>query len=266
MTPMAPMAPMAPTTAKLRTIVVDDEELARRVLVEMLGEHADLLIVAECANGYEAVKAITSHRPDLLLLDIQMPKLSGFEVLDLVGADANPEAREPAVIFATAHDQHAIRAFEVHAVDYLLKPIAPERLAAALDRARARLARGEGTSVRSLARLGRREGVPSDRLLVREEERIHVLPSEKIDFVEAQDDAVVIHAAGTKHKKSETLADVEATLDPSRFVRIHRSFLLNLDRLARLELYAKDSRVAILTSGQRLPVSRAGYARLKELL
>ncbi len=251
---------------KLRTLVVDDEEPARRILIEMLAEHEDLEIVAECANGYEAVKAISAHRPDLILLDIQMPKLSGFEVLELLDGETGPGARDPAVIFATAHDQHALRAFEVHAVDYLLKPIAPERLAAALARARLRIASGDAASVRSLARLGRREGEPADRLLVREEERIHVLPADKIDFVEAQDDAVVIHAGGAKHKKTETLAEVEASLDPRRFVRIHRSFLLNLDRLARLELYAKDSRVAILANGQRLPVSRAGYARLKELL
>ncbi|HXU47321.1 MAG TPA: response regulator [Thermoanaerobaculia bacterium] len=243
----------------LSAVLVDDEEPARRVLREYLAEHADVAVAAECANGFEAVKAVAEHRPDLLFLDIQMPKLSGFEVLELLD-------EEPAVIFATAHDEHAVRAFEIHAVDYLLKPFGPERLAEALRRARARLASGDRESVRSLSRLGRTPGRPLDRILIKDDARIHVLPVERIDWIEARDDDVLVRADGASHRKSEALSDLEAELDPQRFVRIHRSYLLNVERLARIELYAKDSRVAILRDGTRLPVSRAGYARLKELL
>ncbi len=248
-----------PKEPQRKTIVVDDEEPARRVLCEYLAEHPDIEVVAECANGFEAVKAVAEFLPDLLFLDIQMPKLSGFEVLELLD-------HEPAVIFSTAHDEHAVRAFEIHAVDYLLKPYGPERLAEALRRAQFRLAAAEREPVRALAKLGRIPGRPVERVLIRDEERIHVLPAERIDWIEARDDYVLVRADGVSHRKAETLADLEAELDPQRFVRVHRSYLLNVERLSRLELYAKDSRVAILRDGHRLPVSRAGYARLRELL
>ncbi len=243
----------------LRAILVDDEEAARRALRQDLAELGGVEVVAECANGFEAVKAVGDRKPDLLFLDIQMPKLSGFEVLELLD-------HEPAVIFATAYDEHAVRAFDIHAVDYLLKPYGPERLAEALRRARVRLAATQREPVRSLARLGRIPGRPLDRILIRDDAKIHVLAAERIDWIEARDDHVLVRAEGASHRKAETLAELETELDPQRFVRIHRSYLLNVERLARLELYAKDSRVAILRDGSRLPVSRAGYAKLKELL
>lgn len=243
----------------LHAILVDDEEPARRVLREYLAELGQVEVVAECANGFEAVKAVAEQKPDLLFLDIQMPKLSGFEVLELLD-------HEPAVIFSTAHDEHAVRAFEIHAVDYLLKPYGPERVAEALRRARVRLAAAEREPVRALAKLGRTPGRPLDRVLIRDDAKIHVLPAERIDWIEARDDYVLVRAEGVSHRKAETLAELETELDPQRFVRVHRSYLLNVERLARLDLYAKDSRVAILRDGTRLPVSRAGYARLKELL
>ncbi len=246
----------------LRVLVVDDEPAARALLREYLAELPPgapaVEVIGESGDGFAAVKAIAELAPDVVLLDIQMPKLSGFEVLELLD---DP----PAVVFTTAHDEHALRAFEVHAVDYLLKPFPPERLAEALGRAAARMARGERAPAHSLARTAR--GRPfADRILVREGSRIQVIPAERLDYAEAQDDYVLLRSAGAKLRKQQTLAELEAELDPARFVRIHRSFLLNLDRLARLEPYAKDSRVAILADGTRLPVSRAGYARLKELL
>ncbi len=242
--------------------IVDDEELARRLLREYLGAHADVEIVAECSNGFEAVKAVAEHDPDLLLLDVQMPKLDGFEVLELLGRDIG-------VVFVTAFDEYALKAFEVHAIDYLLKPIAPERLAAALDRARDRLRRHEPQAlpVAALAAAARPPaGGVQNRVLVRQGAKVHVIPVDKIDYVSSQDDYVCLRAEGKEYLKEQTLADLQAALDPARFVRIHRSYLLNLDRLSRLELYAKDSRIAILVDGTRLPVSRAGHARLKELL
>jgi two-component system LytT family response regulator len=243
----------------LRVVIADDEELARSLVREYLSESPDIQIVAECANGFQAVKAVTELKPDLLLLDIQMPRLDGFEVLELIGHDTN-------VIFITAYDQYAIRAFEVHAVDYLLKPFSAERLAEALKRAREKIARGEPTSPAALSADARPPGTRPDRILIRDGGDVHVIPTPKIDYVEAQDDYVCYRAEGKRYLKQQTLADVEAALDPTRFVRIHRSYILNVDRLAKLELYAKDSHSAILRDGTRLPVSRSGYSRLNTMI
>lgn len=244
---------------KITAVIVDDEELARAILREYLAAHPGIEIVAECSNGFEAVKAVSELAPDLLFLDIQMPKLSGFEVLELIGPG-------PAVIFVTAYDQYALRAFEVHAVDYLLKPFTPERLAEALERARQRMERNEASPVPVLVRQARASARPLERVLVKDGSRVHVIPVEKIDYVEAQDDYVGIKAGGKEYLKQDTMAELESLLPPERFIRIHRSYILNIDRLMRLEPYAKDSRVAILADGTQLPVSRAGYAKLKPLL
>ena len=245
----------------MRILIVDDEALARRFLSELLEEMPGVEIVGEAANGFEAVQAAERLRPDLLLLDIQMPKLSGFEVLELLGEGA------PAVIFVTAYDEYALKAFEVHAVDYLLKPVDPARLSAALARAGDRLrARSPAPAPAALAAAARPPGRALERVLVREEGHVHVLPLARIDFVEAQDDYLSIAAGGRRFRKQQTLAELEAELDPRRFVRIHRSYLLNVERLARLDLYAKDSWLAILADGSKLPVSRQGHARLRELL
>ena len=208
----------------LRVIVVDDEPLARAVVREFLGSHADVTIVAECGNGFDAVKAVTELAPDLMLLDVQMPKLDGFEVLELLG-------RSVPVIFTTAYDKYALRAFEVHAVDYLLKPFSEERLAEALTRARARLAArasGEDTSdvdVEAFVSEARPRQGPLQRVLIRDGAQVHVIPVDRIDFVEAQDDYVSFVAEGKSFLKDQTMAAVEAALDPLRFVRIHRSYL-----------------------------------------
>jgi two-component system LytT family response regulator len=243
----------------MRVAIVDDEALARTLLREFLAEHADVEVVAECANGFEAVKAVTELKPDLLLLDIQMPRLDGFEVLELVG-------REVSVIFVTAYDKYALRAFEVHAVDYLLKPVSPERLDEALHRARGRLEAKQPFPSTELTVAARRPGTHLERVAVRDGANVHVIPVSKIDYVEAQDDYVCFHSEGKTLLKQQTLAEVESGLDPAQFVRIHRSYILNIDRLAKLELYAKDSHAAILRGGTRLPVSRSGYARLNAVL
>ena len=244
---------------RLRIAIVDDEDLARGVVREYLAGIPDVDVVAECANGFEAVKAVSELQPDLLILDVQMPKLTGFEVLELVGRDV-------AVVFVTAYDQYAIRAFEVHAVDYLLKPFSAERLAAAIDRVRERLGHGDVVPVHELAASARPAREHTRRVLVRDGSRVHVLPVEKIEYVQAQDDYVCFRCEGKEYLKEQTLGDLETSLDPARFVRIHRSFVLNLDRLARVELDERENRVAILNDGRRLPISRAGYARLSALL
>jgi len=243
---------------KIRAVIVDDEELARSVLRELVAAHPEIELVAECANGFEAVKAIIELKPELLFLDVQMPKLDGFEVLELVGGNM-------AVVFATAYDQYALRAFEVHAVDYLLKPFGAERFEAALERAKQRL--GEKMPAPAdLAAAAREPGRYLDRVVVRDGTRVTIIPVAKLDYAEAQDDYVAIASQGRKHLKQHTIASLEAGLDPARFVRIHRSYIVNLEHVAGVEPYGKDSRLAILTDGTRLPVSRAGYARLQAAL
>ncbi len=268
------------TPAKLRTVIVDDEAPARNLLREYLGAHPEIEIVGECANGFEAVKVVGETKPDLVFLDVQMPKLDGFEVLELLDAG-------PMVVFSTAYDEYALKAFEVHAVDYLLKPYGRERLAEALERVQERLrARGASAAASAppvgaapvavpeasdvspvkLATAARPPGQWLERLLVKDGANVHVIPIDSVDYLEAQDDYVEIHAGGKSWLKTQPLTDLAEGLDPQRFVRVHRSFVVQVDRIARLELYAKDSRVAILRDGREIDVSRAGYARLKELM
>ena len=247
-----------PETKKLCTLVVDDEELARQVLRELLCAHQEIDVVAECRNGLEAVKAVAEYKPDLLFLDVQMPKLTGFDVLELIGPDVP-------VIFVTAYDEYAMRAFEVHAVDYLLKPVGKERLAAALQRVKARTSEKKPAPT-ELAMAARPPGQFAERLVVKDGTRVTLIPVAKLDYAEAQDDYVALASEGKKHLKQQTIASLEAALDPKQFVRIHRSYVVNLERVTRIEPYGKDSRVAILSNGARLPVSRAGYARLQALL
>jgi two-component system, LytTR family, response regulator len=243
---------------KISTLIIDDEDLARFVLRELVQTHPELTIAAECANGFEAVKAVAEHKPDLIFLDVQMPKLSGFDVLELIGT-------ETAVIFVTAYDQYAMRAFEVHAVDYLLKPIGRDRFEAALERAKSRL--GEKLPAPpELAAAARPPKQFLDRIVVRDGTRVTLIPVGKLDYAEAQDDYVALATEGKKHLKQQTIASLEACLDPDRFVRVHRSYIVNFERVVRIEPYAKDSRIAILADNTRLPVSKSGYARLKSLL
>jgi two-component system LytT family response regulator len=272
---------MAADAPALRAVIVDDEGPARDLMREYLAAEPGVMVVGECANGFEAVKRIGELVPDVVFLDVQMPKLDGFEVLELI--DPGPD-----VVFVTAYDEYALKAFEVHAVDYLLKPFPRERLTEALARVQVRRGQRGATSPAGggtrdaatspempvvaavaagrLAAAARRPGQFVERLLVKDGAQVHVITAERLDYLEAQDDYVAIHSGGKTHLKSGTLADLAAGLDPDRFVRIHRSYVLNIERIGRLELYAKDSRVAILADGRQLPVSRAGYARLKELM
>lgn len=240
----------------LRAVIVDDEELARAFLRELLRAHPDIEIAAECANGYEAVKAVSEAPPDLLFLDVQMPKLDGFEVLELIDPG-------PAVIFVTAYDQYAMRAFDAHAVDYLLKPFTAERFERALERAKARL--GEHRLPTEVA-AARPPAERPQRIVVKDGPRVHVIPLDKLEYAEAQDDYVALHSGGKSYLKQQPIASLEASLDPARFIRIHRSAIVNLERVARIEPYGKESRIAVLQDGTRLPVSRSGYARLMEAM
>ncbi|MBZ5587054.1 MAG: LytTR family DNA-binding domain-containing protein [Acidobacteriia bacterium] len=244
---------------KLRVAIVDDEAPARSLLREYLSALPDVEIVAECANGFEAVKAVEEAAPALLLLDIQMPGLSGFEVLDLLGCDV-------AVVFVTAYDEYALRAFEVHAVDYLLKPFSPARLKEALGRARQRIGRPRQAGLEKLAASARPPGEWPNRLVARERGRVHVIPVDDLDLVEARDDYVCLRSGGREVLKQQTLTELAAQLDPARFMRVHRSFIVNVAKIARIERYAKDSRLAVLLDGTKVPISRAGYASLRDHL
>jgi two-component system LytT family response regulator len=241
----------------IRVLIVDDEAPARAILREMLSAEPDVEILGEATTGLEAVKTAAELKPDAVFLDIEMPKLDGFEVLELL----DPQV---AVVFVTAYDSHALRAFEVHAVDYVLKPYRAERLREALSRARARV--GDRPDPTLLARAARLPGQYAHRVVVKDGAHIHVIPVEHLDYAQAQDDYVALRTQGKTLLKAQTLAGLEASLDPSLFVRVHRSFLVRLDRIRALEPYGKNDHVAILADGTRVPVSREGYARLREVL
>ncbi|WP_300751302.1 LytTR family DNA-binding domain-containing protein [Janthinobacterium sp.] len=241
----------------MRVAIVDDEMLARGLLREYLARHDDIEIVAECANGFEAVKAITELAPELVFLDIQMPRLDGFEVAELVGAKTR-------FIFVTAYDQYALKAFECHALDYLLKPYSEQRFEQAL--AHARTHRVPPASVAAAARQAAVRDAPLDRVLIRDGAKVHVIASARIAYIEAQDDYVSIRSEGKSYLKSQRLSELESQLDPAKFLRVHRSYLLNIDGIGRIEALTKDSYVAILRDETRIPVSKAGYQKLKLLV
>jgi two-component system LytT family response regulator len=240
----------------MTVMIVDDEELARQLIREMLADHPEIEIIAECANGFEAVKAAAQCKPDLLFLDVQMPKLDGFEVLELIGSDM-------AVIFTTAYDSYAMRAFDVHAVDYLLKPFGKERFDSALARVRERT--GVRTPPAELAAASKASNY-LERLVVKDGARVHIISVAKLDYAEAQDDYVQLVSEGKKYLKQQTISSLELCLDPKQFLRIHRSYMVNVERVVKMEPYSKDSRIAILADGRQLPVSRSGYQRFSALL
>jgi two-component system LytT family response regulator len=244
----------------IRAILVDDEQLARDLLREYLNSQKEIEIVAECNNGFDAVKAIAEHKPDLVFLDVQMPKLDGFEVLELVD-------RNLAVVFVTAYDQYAMKAFDAAAVDYLLKPFDLVRLETALERVRRRL--GEQDRLPRAAELKQAAQAPGqwpERVVVKDGARVHIIPVAQLEYAEAEDDYVALHSSGKKYLKQQTISSLEQSLNPARFIRVHRSFLINLENISKIEPYTKDTRLAILKSGVQIPVSRAGYLRLREAM
>lgn len=234
----------------LRALIAEDEHLARRLLVEYLRSHADITLVAEADNGLDAARAITELKPDLVFLDIQMPKLTGLEVLELTG-------RRDGVIFTTAYDQHAMRAFELHAVDYLLKPFSQARFDAALERAR-RLRHQPSPGLQHLL-----PKAAMTRVLVRDGDGMQVLLVDDIAYIEAQADYVAFHAHGREHLKPQRISELETQLDPARFVRVHRSFIINLAALHGLEKTDSDAFIARMKNGKRIPISRSGYEKLR---
>ncbi len=246
-----------PESRELGVLIVDDEEPARMLLRELTERQPGYRVVGEAADGFEAVRLAAQRPPDIALLDIEMPKLDGFEVAELLDPSV-------AVVFVTAYDQYAVKAFEVHAADYVLKPFRAERLAEALARSLARVRTAARPDAAALAAAVRGDEGFRTRIAVRERTRVDVIPVEKLDLAESQDDYVVLKSEGKKFHKPQTLASLAASLDPARFVRVHRSYVVNVDRIRSIEQYAKNSHVAILADGSRVPVSRGGYARLKD--
>ncbi len=239
----------------IRTLLIDDEPLARTIVLEYLRSYPDVEVVEECNDGFEGVKAITRHKPDLIFLDIQMPKINGFEMLELVD---NP----PPVIFTTAFDEYAIKAFEAHAVDYLLKPFSKERFDKALQKW---IAQKHGAPS-LLLKEEVRQPEERQRVVVREGGNIRIIPVNDIQYMEAYDDYVKIFTAKEMFLKKKTMSFYERTLDPAQFVRVHRSYLIQLAELTRIEPLEKDTHVALLKSGARIPLSKSGYSKLKDVL
>ena len=233
----------------MRALIADDEPLARALIREYLGAHPEVHVVAEAQNGLEAARGIQDLAPDLVFLDIQMPKLTGLEVLQLT-------QRQHGVIFTTAYDQHALAAFDLHAVDYLLKPFSQERFDAALQRA-AQLQSKDSPGVAQLV-----AAQTLERVLIRDGAQSHVIPLDEVDTIEAQADYVAFHHAGRTHLKAQRISDLESQLDPRRFVRVHRSFLINVKFLQAIERTETNGVAARMRSGKRIPVSRSGHERL----
>jgi two-component system LytT family response regulator len=244
----------------MRAVIADDEELARGILREYLEKEPGMEIVAECTNGFEAVKAVAEHKPDVIFLDVQMPKLDGFEVLELI-------ERNVAVVFVTAFDQYAMRAFETAAVDYLLKPFGEDRFRAALRKIERRIGETRPASLPAqLKDAVRPAGEYLERIVVKDGARVHVIPAGKLDYAEAQDDYVALRSEGKTWLKQQTIASLEGALHPKRFVRVHRGYLVNIERITRIEPNTKDTWIAVLTDGAKIPVSRGGYARFNSLV
>lgn len=237
----------------LRALISDDEPLARVLVREFLAAHPNVEVVAEADNGLEAARCIQDLAPDLVFLDIQMPKLTGLEVLQMTGLRRG-------VIFTTAYDQHALAAFDLHAVDYLLKPFSQERFDAAIHRAQQLLQEGAPAVESLMAQHVLR------RVLIRDGSGLHVLPLDEVDYIEAQADYVAFRHAGRDHLKAQRISELESQLDPRQFVRVHRSFIVNLRQLQAVERTEANGYVVRLRSGKRVPVSRSGHERLLGVL
>ncbi len=243
-----------------KVVLIDDEALARQLIAAHLQSYSNIQIVAQCGDGFEGFKAIQQHEPDLIFLDIQMPRLNGFEMLELLD-------NKPSVIFTTAFDEYAVKAFEAHAVDYLLKPVVKDRFDKAMDKwlQSAATRQASATNVAPLLENNIYEGY-QHRVVVKDNGLIRIIPAADIHYIEADDDYVRIVTKNGAYLKKSTLSHIEQTLDPQQFVRVHRSYLVPVNQLLRIEPYEKESHIALLQCGAKVMVSKTGMARLKTLL
>lgn len=242
-----------------KVIIIDDEPLARSIVVEYLQQHPEMEVVQQCGDGFEGLKAIQQHQPDLIFLDIQMPKITGFEMLELI-------EQPPGVIFTTAFDEYAIKAFESHAVDYLLKPFNQERFDKAIAKWSEQKASAAEKSTQSVVESAAASPSQRHRIVVRNGSKIKIISVADVFYLEAADDYVKIHTQEGYFLKNKTMTHFEQSLDEHLFVRSHRSYIINVQQITRIDQYEKDSHVAVLRSGAKVPVSRSGYGRLKEVL
>lgn len=244
---------------KIRTIIVEDEELARNLLKSFLKEVENIEVVAECENGFEGVKMINELKPDLVFLDIQMPKITGFEMLELL-------EHKPHIIFATAYDQYALKAFEYNAADYLLKPYSKVRLNEAIEKVAERIAieGSESEVADKVSDFPRDEYL--DRIVVKDRHKINIIPVDEVRYIESMDDYVMIYTANSRHMKQKTMKYFESALDPNHFIRIHRSYIVKVEEINEIQQYEKESYIVILHDKTKLKVSKTGYKNLKEIL
>jgi two-component system LytT family response regulator len=253
------------TMKKIRTLIVDDEPLARERLATLLSAEQDIEVIGQCRDGEEAITAIQDHTPDLVVLDVQMPQMNGFDVIEAVGSD-----RMPLVIFVTAYDQHALRAFQVRALDYILKPFDRERFSEALQRARKQVEREEsgdlGRRLLALVKDLRKDQPKTDRLVVKSGGRLFFLRMDEIDWIEAAGNYVRLHVGNTSHLLRETMNAIEGRLDPEKFFRIHRSRIVNMERIQEMQPWLNGEYAVLLRTGTRLTLSRGYREKLQERL
>ena len=241
----------------MKAIIIDDEPLARSMVLEYLQPHKNIEVVQECNDGFEGLKAIQQHEPDVIFLDIQMPKINGFEMLELV-------EKPPRIIFTTAFEEYAIKAFETHAVDYLLKPFSKDRF----DKAIHKLLQEKPATQHTEAILETAAQAPTqaNRIVVKDGGKIKILPTASIHYLEGADDYVKIYTDTGTYLKKKTMQFFEQSLQQQEFIRIHRSYIINTQLITRIDPYEKDGHIVLLTTGAKLPVSKAGYLKLKETL
>jgi len=243
----------------IRIVIIDDEAPGRELIKHYLKDVDSIEVIAECSDGFSGLKTISELKPDLVFLDIQMPRLTGIELVEVL-------TEKPEIIFITAFDHFAIRAFELNAVDYLLKPFEKRRFLEAVKKAMDKIRSGKGNTEPAnqlLAKKTEPEG-GVNRIVVRKANSINIIPVDQVRYVEAQDDYVMIHHSSGKAMKQQTMKFYEENLPKSDFVRIHRAYIVNVTEINRIEPYGKDTHVAILNSGEKLPVSRTGYKQLRE--
>jgi two-component system LytT family response regulator len=246
-------------TDKIRTVIIEDEELARNLLKSFLKDFDTIELIGECENGFEGVKAINELKPDLVFLDIQMPKITGFELLELLD-------HKPHIIFATAYDQYALKAFEFNAADYLLKPYSKERLGEAIEKVTERIkTQGAGSEMaEKISNYPKAEYL--DRIVVKDRHKIHIIPVDQIRYIESMDDYVMIYTAEGRYIKQKTMKYLEKSLDPHYFIRIHRSYIVKVEEIHEIQQYEKESYIVIMHDKTKLKVSKTGYKNLKEVL
>ena len=243
-----------------KTVIIDDEPLARSVIKDYLRDHSAMELVGECNDGFEGVKAIQQYKPDLIFLDVQMPKISGFEMLELI---ENP----PAVVFTTAFEEYAIKAFEAHAIDYLLKPFSKDRFNKALQKwQQSNPVQVQAATQELLEEVNNAPAVQNTRIVVKDGDKIKIIPIGQIMYLEAADDYVKIHTNDGVFLKKKTMQYFEQSLQPQQFVRTHRSYIVNVQLITRIFPYEKDGHLVLLTTGAKLPVSKTGYVKLKDIL